>query len=164
LQSDPTARREDDRTGADSAVEGEAHGPTKLHDDATAPRADSATRHDDSAARHDDAATRHEDAAARHVDTAARQAAPAARRVDRDDSANDDFNIFRQPWLVVACLLLVASVVLLLLSRADAAFVCAALGVSAWFWNMRAGLKRKHDLVKASGRNWVQRGDEEDED
>jgi hypothetical protein len=28
---------------------------------------------------------------------------------------------------------------------------------------MRAGLKRKHDLVKASGRNWVQRGDEEDE-
>jgi Flp pilus assembly protein TadB len=135
LESDPTARREDDRTGADSAVEGEAHGPTKLHDDANAPRADSATRHDDS----------------------------AARRVDRNDSTSGDFNIFRQPWLVVACLLLVASVVLLLLSRADAAFVCAALGVSAWFWNMRAGLKRKHDLVKASGRNWVQRGDEEDE-
>lgn len=119
MQSDPTARREDDRTGADSAVEGEAHGPATLHPDATAPRA---------------------------------------------DSADGDFNIFRQPWLVVACLLLVASVVLLLLSRADAAFVCAALGVSAWFWNMRAGLKRKHDLVKLSGRNWVRRGDEEDGD
>jgi hypothetical protein len=118
LESDPTARREDARPGAGSSVEGEAHGPTKLHADATAPR---------------------------------------------EDSANGDFNIFRQPWLVVACLLLVASVVLLLLSRADAAFVCAALGVSAWFWNVRVGLKRKHDLVKASGRNWVQRG-EADED
>ncbi|HYY95489.1 MAG TPA: hypothetical protein VE713_13295 [Pyrinomonadaceae bacterium] len=157
MQSDPTARREDDRAGAGSPVEGEARGPTKLHDDANAPR-------EVPAAPHDDAAARHGDAAARHVDTAARHAAPAARRDDRDDSANGDFNIFRQPWLVVACLLLVASVVLLLLSRADAAFVCAALGVSAWFWNVRAGLKRKHDLVKASGRNWVQRGDEEDED
>jgi Flp pilus assembly protein TadB len=126
LQSDPTARREDDGTGADSAFEGEARGPTKLHAEANAPREDSAARY--------------------------------------ENSANGDFNIFRQPWLVVACLLLVASVVLLLLSRADAAFVCAALGVSAWFWNVRAGLKRKHDLVKASGRNWVQRDEEEDED
>ncbi|MDQ3744937.1 MAG: hypothetical protein M3444_11185 [Acidobacteriota bacterium] len=157
MQSDPTAGREDDRTGADSAVEGEARGPMRLHAEATAPR-------EDPIVRHDDAATLHEDSAARHVDTAARHDDPAVRRVDRDDSANGDFNIFRQPWLVVACLLLVASVVLLLLSRADAAFVCAALGVSAWFWNVRAGLKRKHDLVKASGRNWVQRGDEEDED
>ena len=81
-----------------------------------------------------------------------------------DESAAGDFNLFRQPWLVVACFLLAASVVLLLLSHADAAFVCAALGVSSWFWNVRDGLKRKHNLKKLSGRNWVQRGDEEDED
>jgi Flp pilus assembly protein TadB len=150
LESDPTARREEVQPGADAAFADEAHGPTKLHDGSSAPR--------------DDSAARHEDPATRHVDTAARHADSAVRSDDRDDSANGDFSLFRQPWLVVACLLLVASVVLLLLSRADAAFVCAALGVSAWFWNVRAGLKRKHDLVKASGRNWVQRGDEEDED
>ena len=75
-----------------------------------------------------------------------------------------DFNLFRQPWLVVACLLLVAAVALLLLSHPDAAFVCAALGVSAWFWNVRGELKRKHDLKKLGGRNWVQRGDDEEEE
>lgn len=63
-----------------------------------------------------------------------------------DDSAPDGFNLFKQPWLAVACLLLVASATLLLLSHPDAAFVCAALGVSAWFWNVRADLKRKHNI------------------
>jgi hypothetical protein len=29
---------------------------------------------------------------------------------------------------------------------------------------VRAGLKREHNLKKVSGRNWVQRGGEEDED
>lgn len=81
-----------------------------------------------------------------------------------DEPAVGDFNLFRQPWLVIACLLLAASVALLLLSHADAAFVCAALGASSWFWNVRDGLKRKHNLKKLSGRNWVQRGDAEDED
>lgn len=81
-----------------------------------------------------------------------------------DDSPPVGFNLFRQPWLVVACLLLAASGTLLLLSHDDAAFVCAALGVSAWFWNVREGLRRKHNLVKLSGRNWVQRGDEEEDE
>ena len=82
----------------------------------------------------------------------------------RGGAARGDFNLFRQPWLVVACLLLVAAAALLLLSHADAAFVCAALGVSAWFWNVRGELKRKHDLKKLGGRNWVQRGDDEEEE
>ena len=82
----------------------------------------------------------------------------------RGGAARGDFNLFRQPWLVVACLLLVAAVALLLLSHPDAAFVCAALGVSAWFWNVRGELKRKHDLKKLGGRNWVQRGEDEEEE
>lgn len=106
-----------------------------------------------SSGRADEPTTRH-DPPARQDDSPARL----------DDPAPGDFNIFKQPWLVVACLLLAVSVTLLLLSHADAAFVCAALGVSAWFWNVREGLRRKHNLVRLSGRNWVQRGDEEDED
>jgi hypothetical protein len=98
-------------------------------------------------------------------DAQARRPAPhAGESPGRGDASPASFNLFRQPWLVAACLLLAASATLLLLSRPDAAFVCAALGVSAWFWNVRAGLKRKHNLKKLSGRNWVQRGDEEDED
>jgi hypothetical protein len=68
-------------------------------------------------------------------------------------------------WLVVSLALLAAAAVLLWLAYAGAAFVLAALGVSAWFFDMRMALKRKHDLVKLSGRNWVQRGElEEDEE
>jgi hypothetical protein len=89
---------------------------------------------------------------------------PAGEGRGHDEATADAFNLFKRPWLVLACLLLAASVVLLLLSRPDAAFVCAALGVSAWFWNVRGELKRKHDLKKVSGRNWVQRGDEEGDD
>lgn len=103
------------------------------------------------------------DSTGRSEDSQAGLRARAARE-GRAESHHDAFNLFRQPWLVAACLLLAASAALLLLSHPDSAFVCAALGVSAWFWNMRAGLKRKHDLKKLSGRNWVQRGDEEDED
>jgi hypothetical protein len=67
-------------------------------------------------------------------------------------------------WLVVSLALLAAAAVLLWLAYASAAFVLAALGVSAWFFDVRMGLKRKHDLVKLSGRNWVQRGELEETD
>ena len=60
-------------------------------------------------------------------------------------------------WLVVSIALLASAAVLLLLGRSNAAFVAAALGVCAWFFDVRMGLKRRHDLVKLSGRNWVPR-------
>ena len=65
---------------------------------------------------------------------------------------------FERGWMAVAAVLLVAAAVLLYLARPNAAFVVAALGVSAWFLNVRNGLKRKHDLVKRGGRNWEPRG------
>jgi hypothetical protein len=73
-------------------------------------------------------------------------------------------------WLVASIALLAAAAVLLLLERSSEAFVAAALGVCAWFFDVRMGLKRRHDLVKLSGRNWVPRDelerldDEEGED
>lgn len=60
-------------------------------------------------------------------------------------------------WLVVSIALLAAAGVLLSLGYSNAAFVAAALGVCAWFFDVRTGLKRRHDLVKLSGRNWVPR-------
>jgi hypothetical protein len=130
-------RREEEEQGAASAHASEARG---------AP--------DDSAARQDDSLTRQDESPSLQDDPPN----------EEDDSPPGGFNLFRQPWLVVACLLLAASVTLLLLSHDDAAFVCAALGVSAWFWNVREGLRRKHNLVRLSGRNWVQRGDEEEDE
>lgn len=62
-------------------------------------------------------------------------------------------------WLVVAVALLASAAVLLLLGYSSAAFVAAALGVCAWFFDVRMGLKRRHDLVKLSGRNWVPRAE-----
>jgi hypothetical protein len=68
-------------------------------------------------------------------------------------------------WLVVSITLLAAAAVLLWLAYTNASFVLTALGVSAWFLDLRMSLKRKHDLVKLSGRNWVPRGEiEEDEE
>jgi Flp pilus assembly protein TadB len=64
----------------------------------------------------------------------------------RDDSASDGLGVFRQPWLILSGLFIIAAAVLLLLSRTDAAFVALALGVSAWFWNMRVRLKREHNI------------------
>lgn len=72
--------------------------------------------------------------------------------------------ILSQPWLVASVLLLAAAGALLWAQRPDAAFVAAALGVSAWFYNVGAGLKRKHDLVRLGGRNWVPRGEVEEDD
>jgi hypothetical protein len=93
---------------------------------------------------------------------AVKSAAEAGEGRGRDDSTDDGFKVFKQPWFIVACLFLVASATLLLLSHPDAAFVCAALGVSAWFWNVRVNLKRKYKLKKQGGRNWEPRDEEED--
>lgn len=69
---------------------------------------------------------------------------------------------FERAWVVAACLLLFAAATLLYLGRAEAAFVTAALGVSAWFLDIRKRIIRKHDLVKRGGRNWEPRGRGED--
>lgn len=69
---------------------------------------------------------------------------------------------FERGWMAVACVLLVAAAALFYLRRPSAAFVAAALGMSAWFWNVRNGIKRKHDLVKRGPRNWVPRGGDDE--
>jgi len=69
---------------------------------------------------------------------------------------------FERGWMAVAAVLLFAAAVLLYLKLSNAAFVVAALGLSAWFWNVRNGLKRKHDLVKRGPRNWEPRGRDDD--
>lgn len=69
---------------------------------------------------------------------------------------------FKRGWMFIAVLLLVAAAALLYLARPNAAFVVAALAVSAWFLNVRNGLKRRHDLVKRGGRNWEPRGRDDD--
>ena len=66
-------------------------------------------------------------------------------------------SVFNQAWLVVAVVLLVASLVFLLRTHTDAAFVAAALGVCAWFLNVRDGLKREHGLQRQGRRNWKPR-------
>ncbi|MCA1634659.1 MAG: hypothetical protein LC802_13440 [Acidobacteria bacterium] len=48
----------------------------------------------------------------------------------------------RQGWLAVACLCLVAAAAFWWRGLADASFVAAALGVVAWFLNVRAQLRR----------------------
>jgi hypothetical protein len=68
---------------------------------------------------------------------------------------------FARAWRLLAYALLAATVVLLCLRRTEAAFVTAALGASAWFLNVRAGVKRKHDLVKDGPRNWRPRAEVE---
>ncbi len=48
----------------------------------------------------------------------------------------------KQGWLLMACLLLVAAAFFLWRGLTDATFVAAALGVVAWFLNVRAQLRR----------------------
>ena len=81
-----------------------------------------------------------------------------ADRFDRDAAADDDDSPeadvaetpadaaprFPQLWLVAACLCLLAAAALWLLGHADAAFVAAAVGVVAWFLNVRVELRRKN--------------------
>lgn len=77
---------------------------------------------------------------------------------------------FARVWRLLTYALLAATLVLLYLRRTEMAFVTAALGASAWFLNVRAAVKRKHDLVKDGPRNWRPRAEvearraEEDED
>jgi Flp pilus assembly protein TadB len=66
----------------------------------------------------------------------------------RDAAASESHGVYRKSWLVLSCLLFIAAAILLLLSRTDAAFVAAALGVSAWFWNLRVKLKRQYGIRK----------------
>jgi hypothetical protein len=87
---------------------------------------------------------------------------PAGR--ERDVSPDRRAFMRERLWLVVSIALLASAGVLLWLAYTNAAFVAAALGVCAWFYDVRMGLKRKHDLVKLSGRNWVPRGELEDDE
>ena len=66
-------------------------------------------------------------------------------------------------YRLLACALGAATLVLLYLRHKEAAFVTAALAASAWFLNVRTGIKRKHDLVKDGPRNWRPRADVERE-
>lgn len=68
---------------------------------------------------------------------------------------------FARAWRLVAYALLAATPALLYLRHTDVAFVTAALGASAWFLNVRTGIKRKHDLVKDGARNWRPRAEVE---
>ena len=81
-----------------------------------------------------------------------------AGRERLDNPATSNF-VRERLWLVVAVALLASAAVLLWLGRSNAAFVAAVLGLCAWFFDVRMGLKRRHDLVKLSGRNWVPRGE-----
>jgi hypothetical protein len=65
---------------------------------------------------------------------------------------------------VVAYVLAAVAAALLYVRRTDLAFFAAALGASAWFLNVRAGIKRKHDLVKDGARNWRPRAEVEERD
>ena len=51
----------------------------------------------------------------------------------------------KRAWMVVACVLLVASAALLWRGYAEATFVVATLGVLAWFLNVRANLPRREE-------------------
>jgi hypothetical protein len=68
---------------------------------------------------------------------------------------------FGRAWRLLAYALLAATLVLLYLRHNDWAFVTAALGVSSWFLNVKAGLRRKHDLVRDGARNWRPRAEVE---
>lgn len=84
-----------------------------------------------------------------------------AGREPLDSPAKSNF-MRERVWLAVAVALLASAAVLLWLERSNAAFVAAVLGVCAWFFDVRMGLKRRHDLVKLSGRNWVPRSELEE--
>ena len=71
----------------------------------------------------------------------------------------------RQWWSVAALLCVVAAGVLLLAGRQDWAFAVAALGVVAWFMNVRAQLNRANvgrDAARA--RDEDEDGDDEAEE
>ncbi len=55
----------------------------------------------------------------------------------------DERSRFSYLWLVAACLCLLTAACLWLYGYADGAFVAAALGILAWFINVKAQLRRK---------------------
>ena len=71
---------------------------------------------------------------------------------------------FARLWRVASYALIAAALVLLYLRRTDLALLAFALGASAWFLNVRTGIKRKHDLVRDGGRNWRPRAEVEERD
>jgi hypothetical protein len=71
---------------------------------------------------------------------------------------------FARVWRGVAYVLAATAAALLYVRRTDLAFFAAALGISAWFLNVRIGIKRKHDLVKDGARNWRPRAEVEERD
>ena len=81
-----------------------------------------------------------------------------------DERGTDERLDFGRVWRVAAYVLFAASAVLLLLRHFEAAFAVGALGAAAWFVNVRTSLIRKHDLVKAGGRNYRPRREVEREE
>ena len=94
----------------------------------------------------------HDDVRRAEMESHAGEASPARRLSSVLDNA----------WLFVAVLLLASALFLLLRSHTDGAFVAAALGVCAWFLNIREGLKRKYKLQRHGHRNWKPRDDAEE--
>jgi Flp pilus assembly protein TadB len=90
-----------------------------------------------------------------------RSAVEASAREDEGRDAQENDSSGPTPverlWLVATAAFLIAAAVLLLRSNTDAAFVTAALGVCAWFLNVRDRLKREHGLRKRGRRNWEPR-------
>jgi hypothetical protein len=65
-------------------------------------------------------------------------------------------------WSLAAALLMLAALTCLWLGQARAAFVLAALGVVAWFLNVRGQLQRKNEEAEAL--RVESEGEREDED
>lgn len=74
-----------------------------------------------------------------------------AREASDDAAHAGEKSGFWQWWLVVACLCLLAAVGCWLRGQTDWAFVAAALGVLAWFLNVRAGIVKSHDEDEMTG-------------
>jgi len=70
----------------------------------------------------------------------------------------------KQGWLAVACLLLLAATFFLWRGLTDATFVAAALGVVAWFLNVRAQLRRKFPVEEEESDEDSTEEDEADEE
>ena len=84
--------------------------------------------------------------------------------MDEEGRTNDAGFDFARLWRVAAYALIATTLMLLYLRRTDLALFAFALGVSAWFVNVRIGIKRKHDLVRDGGRNWRPRTEVEARD
>ncbi len=72
--------------------------------------------------------------------------------------------LFTQGWLVVAGLCFLAAVACWWRGFIDATFVVAALGVVAWFLNVRAQLRRKLDALEGDEEDFTASADEEEDD